>query len=57
MFNEVELLVVAEEMLAGIEKKDRETNPLSHPQKKPGRKPLRATHLPRVRIEHDLPDT
>jgi transposase len=56
MFNEAELLVVAEEMLAEIEQKDREANPSSHLQKKPGRKPLPA-HLPRVRIEHDIPDT
>jgi len=59
MFNEAELTVVAEEMLAEREQKDHEANLTDSsqnlPQKKPGRKPLPA-HLPRVRIEHDIPD-
>jgi len=56
MFNEAELTVVAEEMLAECMQKDHLVKPSSPPSKKPGRKPLPA-HLPRVRIEHDLPET
>jgi len=58
MFNEAELSVVAEEVLAEQEA-EREaqanTTPVK-PKKKSGRKPLPAT-LPRVRIEHSVPET
>jgi len=55
MFNEVELTVVAEEMLVEGARKNREST-LSVPnQKKPGRKPL-PKDLHRVRIEHDIPE-
>lgn len=55
MFNEAELTVVAEEMLAEGVQKNRESTPSAPNQKKPGRKPLPA-ELPRVRIEHDVPE-
>jgi transposase len=59
MFNEAELMVVAEEMLATGPKEDVENpadSPQNVPEKKPGRKPLPA-HLPRVRIEYDIPES
>jgi len=60
MFNEAELVVVAEEMLATCEQNGDEDNladtPQNTPQRKRGRKPLPA-HLPRVRIEHDVPES
>jgi len=56
MFNEAELTVVAEEMLAESAQKDGEPTPSVPNQKKPGRKPLPA-HLPRVRIEYDIPES
>jgi len=56
MFNEAELTVVAEEMLAESAQKDGESTPSVPIQKKPGRKPLPAD-LPRVRIEHDIPES
>ncbi len=60
MFNEVELTVSAEAMLAtqtedaGKSKEPSQTSADITP--KPGRKPLPA-HLPRIRIEHDIPET
>jgi len=60
MFNEVELTVVAEEMLAESKQQNDGKNRVDSPQntssKKPGRKSLPA-HLPRVRIEHDVSET
>jgi len=56
MFNEVELTVVAEEMLAEGAQKDRESTPSVPNQKKPGRKPL-PKDLHRVRIEHEIPES
>ncbi|VAW88888.1 Mobile element protein [hydrothermal vent metagenome] len=56
MFNEVELTVVAEEMLTDSVPKNADIRPAGSPQTKPGRKPLPAD-LPRVRIEHDVPET
>ena len=56
MFNEVELKVVAEEMLTDSVPKNADIRPAGSPQTKPGRKPLPAD-LPRVRIEHDVPET
>jgi len=56
MFNEAELTVVAEEMLAESVRKDDMSKDASPNQKKPGRKPLPA-HLPRVRIEHDISES
>ena len=57
MFNEAELTVVVEKMLAESEqKKEAEQPESSKPVKKPGRKPL-PKELPRIRIEHDLPES
>jgi len=56
MFNEAELTVVAEEMLAESAQKDDASKGSLLNQKKPGRKPLPAD-LPRVRIEHDIPES
>ncbi len=56
MFNEVELTVAAEEMFAESVKKDDMSEDASPKQKKPGRKPL-PKDLPRVRIEHDIPES
>ncbi len=56
MFNEAELTIVAEEMLAESAQKDDTSKGSSPNQKKPGRKPLPAD-LPRVRIEHDIPES
>ncbi len=58
MFNEAELSVVAEEVLTEQEaEREAQSNARSDkPKKKAGRKPLPAT-LPRVRIEHDVPET
>lgn len=54
MFNEAELSVVVEECL--IESEAEQTQPdTTTPKAKRGRKPLPAD-LPRVRIEHDLPE-
>ncbi len=54
MFNEAELTVVAEDILAELEQ-DKTPSKVT-PQKKPGRKPLPAD-LPRIRIEHSLPES
>ncbi len=53
MFNEAELSVVAEDVLAEQEAEREATSntAAAKPKKKPGRKPLPAT-LPRIRIEH-----
>ena len=56
MFNEAELTVVAEDMLAETKQLDLEAKPSAPNQKKPGRKPLPA-QLPRVRIEHDISES
>lgn len=54
LFNEVELTVVAEDLVEQSEQAKTTSLPqLASPAKKPGRKPLPAD-LPRVRIEHDL---
>lgn len=58
MFNEAELSVVAEEVLAEqeSEREAQSSNTSSgKPRKKPGRKPL-PDSLPRVRVEHTTPD-
>lgn len=54
MFNEVELTVVAEEILAELEQEKAGSRTV--PKKKPGRKPLPAD-LPRIRIEYDLAES
>lgn len=54
MFNESELTMVAEKILAELEQEKTESK--AAPQKKPGRKPLPAD-LPRIRIEYDLPES
>jgi len=54
MFNEAELSVVAEKYLTENEQEKSEVTATGERKKKPGRKPLPA-HLPRIRIEHDLP--
>lgn len=57
MFNEAELTVVVEEMLAESEqKKEAERPETDKAPEKPGRKPLPKT-LPRIRIEHDLSES
>lgn len=54
LFNEIELTVVAEDLLEQSEQEKNESLRTSaRPAKKPGRKPL-PIDLPRIRIEHDL---
>jgi len=54
MFNEAELSVEAEQIL--VEREVLQTNKGASAQIKPGRKPLPA-ELPRLRIEHELPES
>lgn len=54
MFNEAELSVVVEEFFAESEAEQAQATP-AEPKAKRGRKPLPAD-LPRVRIEHDVPE-
>jgi transposase len=54
MFNEVELTVAAEDILTEPAQEQLESAP-TKATVKPGRKPLPAT-LPRIRIEHELPE-
>jgi len=58
MFNEAELSVVAEEVLSEQEAEREAYSNITpaKPRKKAGRKPLPAS-LPRIRIEHTVPDT
>lgn len=57
MFNEAELSVVAEEVLAEqeVEREAQSNSASDKPNKKAGRKPL-PDNLPRIRIEHTVPD-
>jgi len=55
MFNEAELVEVAEEFLAESEREKAQTGTPDQSKKKPGRKPL-PDHLPRARIVHELPE-
>lgn len=56
LFNEAELAEVAEDILTERQQEEANVAPASDTQKnKPGRKPLPA-ELPRIRIEHDLPE-
>jgi transposase len=57
LFNEAELCVVAEEILSELEEQKAESSGQSAGlSKKPGRKPL-PPGLPRIRIEHDIPES
>ncbi len=57
MFNEAELTVVAEEVLADqdAEREAQSNTAADKPKNKAGRKPLPA-ELPRIRVEHTMPD-
>ena len=55
LFNEAELTVIAEDAIAEDEQQTKDIPPSATSTKKPGRKPL-PKELPRVRIEHDLPE-
>ena len=57
LFNEVELCVVAEEILTELAEEKAASSTVADEQpKKPGRKPL-PFDLPRIRIEHDIPES
>jgi len=57
LFNEAELCVVAEEILAELAEEKASSATIADEQpKKPGRKPL-SFDLPRIRIEHDIPES